>query len=185
MTTQSSENPVLQIYLSEYETLKNEQAQRLGFRDNLIYANLIAMAGILSVAATDIVKILILLVLPLICTVLGWTYLVNDEKISAIGRYVRYKLSDNVHALIQSDDQGLFGWETAHRSDARRLSRKIIQLIVDEFVFVLPGYIAIFMFWINAPVVLLSLRWVAMLESAILLFLAMQIYVYADLRKGK
>jgi hypothetical protein len=181
----SPENPTLQIYLNEYERLKSEQVQRLGFRDNLIYANLIAMTGILSIAATDVVKVLVLLVLPLICTVLGWTYLVNDEKISAIGRYVRYTLSDKVRALIKSDEQGLFGWETAHRSDPRRISRKFMQLVVDELVFVLPGYIAIVMFWINAQVVLQSLRWVAILEAMVLLFLAIQIYIYADLHRGK
>jgi len=181
----SQENPSLQIYLNEYERVKSEQVQRLGFRDNLIYANLIAITGILSIAGTDVVKILILLVLPLICAVLGWTYLVNDEKISAIGRYVRYTLSDKVRTLISSDDQGLFGWETAHRDDPRRISRKITQLVVDELVFILPGYVAIVMFWINAPDILLSLRWVAVVEAFVLLFLCIQIYIYADLGKGK
>jgi hypothetical protein len=183
--TLSENKPIVELYLKEYEALKHEQVQRLGFRDNLIYANLIAMAGILSVGTTDVVRILVLLVLPMTCVVLGWTYLVNDEKISAIGRYVRYTLSDKVRAAIQSEDQSIFGWETAHRADERRMSRKRLQLVVDELVFVLPGLIAIMMFWINAPAILLPLRWVAVLEGILLVVLGAQIYIYADLAKGK
>jgi hypothetical protein len=122
----------VELFLHEYDKLKSEQIQRLGFRDNLIYANLIAMTGIIAISATDVVRVLVLLVLPMICVVLGWTYLVNDEKISAIGRYVRYTLSDKIREAIQSNDESIFGWETAHRSDARRTSRKILQLVVDE-----------------------------------------------------
>jgi hypothetical protein len=178
-------NPITELFIKEYEVLKHEQVQRLGFRDNLIYANLIAMTGIISIAASDVVRVLVLLVLPLICVVLGWTYLVNDEKISAIGRYVRYNLSDKVREAIQSSEQGIFGWETAHRDDTRRISRKIIQLIVDELVFILPGLIAILMFVINAPGILLPLRWVAVVEAVLLVILGAQIYIYADLKKGK
>jgi hypothetical protein len=183
--TPTENNPITELCIKEYESLKHEQIQRLGFRDNLIYANLIAMAGILSIAATDVIKVLVLLVLPLICVVLGWTYLVNDEKISAIGRYIRYNLSDKIRQSIKNDDQSIFGWETAHRADSRRISRKITQLVVDELAFVLPGFIAIVMFWINAPGILLSLRWIAILEGILLAVLGVQIYVYADLKRGK
>jgi hypothetical protein len=157
----------------------------MGFRDNLIYANLIAMTGVIAIAATDVVRILVLLALPMICIVLGWTYLVNDEKISAIGRYIRYTLSDKIREAAQSNDQNIFGWEIAHRSDEKRISRKIIQLIVDEFVFVLPGFVAILMFWVNAPAILLSLRWVAGLEGILLVILGILIFSYADLKSGK
>jgi hypothetical protein len=185
MTEQPKENGNGQFYLSEYDKLKSEQIQRLGFRDNLIYANLIAITGILAITATDVVRILLLLALPMICIVLGWTYLVNDEKISAIGTYIRYTLSDKIRVVTQSDDQGIFGWETAHRSDTRRMGRKILQLFVDEFVFILPGFVAIAMFWINAPDILAPLRWAAGLEGILLIVLGIQIFSYADLKEGK
>lgn len=183
--TPPKEDWTFEIFLKEYDKLKAEQTQRFAFRDNLIYVNLIAISGTLSIAGTDVVRILLLLVLPMICIVLGWTYLVNDEKISAIGRYIRYTLSDKIRAATQSEDQDIFGWETAHRDDPKRMSRKIIQLVVDEIVFVLPGFIAILMFWINAPDVLLSLRWVSGVEAILLVILGAQIYSYADLKKGK
>ena len=183
--TSADNSSIKEIYLKEYESLKHEQVQRLGFRDNLIYANLIALTGIISISASDVVRVLVLLVLPLICVVLGWTYLVNDEKISAIGRYIRYTLSDKLRGTLLEGDQDVFGWETAHRSDKRRIARKIIQLIVDELVFVLPGFVAILMFWVNAPAILLSLRWAAGVEGIFLMALGWQIFLYADLQKGK
>lgn len=184
--TQPKENWELELFISEYEKLKGEQTQRLVFRDNLIYANLIAITGILSITAVDVVvRILLLLALPMICVVLGWTYLVNDEKISAIGRYIRYTLTDKILAATQTKNQDIFGWEVAHRSDKRRMSRKIIQLVVDEIVFVLPGFVSILIFWINAPNDLLPLRWVAGVEGVLLVILGIQIFSYADLKKGK
>jgi hypothetical protein len=180
-----SENSMLELFLKEYDKLKSEQIQRLGFRDNLIYANLIAMTGIIAIGATDVVRILLLLILPMICVVLGWVYLVNDEKISAIGRYIRYTLTDKVKEAAKITDPNIFGWETAHRSDERRISRKYIQLFVDLFVFVLPGFVAITIFWLNAPNILVPLRWIAIVEGILLAFLGIQIYIYADLKKGK
>jgi len=183
--TQHKENQVLDIYLSEYDRLKHEQTQRMGFRDNLIYANLIAITGVVSIVADDIARIPVLLVLPMICIALGWTYLVNDEKISAIGRYIRYTLIENIQEAIQSQDRNIFGWEVAHRSDKRRMSRKIIQLIVDELVFVIPGFIAILIFWLNTSVTMLPLRWIAGIEVLFVLVLGIQVLSYADLKEGK
>jgi hypothetical protein len=177
---------IVEIFLKEYDKLKSEQIQRLGFRDNLIYANLIAMTGIISITANEIVKTLVLLVLPMICIVLGWTYLVNDEKISAIGRYIRYTLTEKIKKETKTTDPDVFGWETAHRTDARRISRKYTQLAIDVFAFVVPGFAAIWMFWVNATTAdLLSLRWIAIVEGILLMALGIQIYIYADLKKGK
>jgi len=182
MTT-SPEDRLIDIQLSEYEKLKQEQIQRLGFRDNLIYANLIAITGVVSIVVENKDRIPVLLVLPLVCLVLGWTYLVNDEKISAIGQYIRTTFSDKVRALIKDKDSVLFGWEIAHRSDKRRVGRKIIQLFVDEFVFVLPGAVAILIFWLDASSNFLPLRWLAGIELLLLLFLGVQIFSYADFKR--
>lgn len=34
------QQPILQVFLLEYEKLKKEQAQRIGFRDQMIYVTL-------------------------------------------------------------------------------------------------------------------------------------------------
>lgn len=70
----------------------------------------------------------------------------NDEKISAMGPYIRVTFSDKVQKLIKDNESTLFGWELANRSDKWRSSCKLIQFFVDEFVFVPPGAIAILIF---------------------------------------
>lgn len=77
------------VHLQEYEKLKDEQTARIGFRDNLIYVALGVFGGLASFALTDASHMYALLIVPWVCAVLGWTYLVNDEKISAIGAYIR------------------------------------------------------------------------------------------------
>ena len=181
----SQEDHLLNIYLSEFEKLKQEQIQRIGFRDNLIYANLIAITGIVSIVADNNARMPVLLALPLICLTLGWTYLMNDEKISAMGLYIRTTFSDKLRVLIKDKDSILFGWEIENRSDKKRISRKIIQFIIDEIVFVLPGVIALLIFWFDAASNSISLRWIAAVELLFLLFLGIQILSYADFKKGK
>lgn len=184
MDDQNNEK-LITIFMSEYEKLKQEQIARIGFRDNLIYATLIALTAVVSIVADDYTRIPVLLVLPLVCITLGWTYLVNDEKISAIGRYVRITFSDKIRELTKSKEDMLFGWEIAHRSDSRRGSRKIFQFIVDELIFVFPGVIAILIFCVKASVILLPLRLLAGIELLFLVILGFQIFSYADFKKGK
>jgi hypothetical protein len=57
----------------------------------LLYVTLTLFGGILAYAISG-TNSLALLILPWVCLIMGWTYLVNDEKISALGRYVRDKL---------------------------------------------------------------------------------------------
>ncbi|MFJ8001884.1 hypothetical protein ACIQ7D_33080 [Streptomyces sp. NPDC096310] len=120
-----------QLLLAEYGTVKDEQKARIGFRDNLLYVTLAVMAAVIT-AASQTDKPVMLLALPPVCAILGWTYLVNDQKISAIGAYVRTDLGPRLAAMARAgDDLRVFEWETAHRSDAGRTSRKFIQCLVD------------------------------------------------------
>jgi hypothetical protein len=121
--------------------------------------------------------------------VLGWTYLANDEKLSAIGRYIRIPLRTGIDPNcppLQSPDsvRGIFGSEFAHRDDDRRQRRKIEQLIVDEVSFPGSGIAAISSFLALTP----RLGWltgpVAVIEALLLLILAVEIFVYADRQRG-
>ncbi len=85
---------MLDVYLQEYGKLKDEQAQRIGFRDNLLYVTLALFGTVLALAMGGNANPYALLVLPWASLVLGWTYLVNDWKITAIGQYIRYTLPD-------------------------------------------------------------------------------------------
>lgn len=83
--------------LAEYRTVKDEQRTRIGFRDDLLHVTLTVLAAVIAASAQagqggqgrQAGQAAMLLALPPVCVVLGWTCLVNEEKISAIGAYAR------------------------------------------------------------------------------------------------
>ncbi|MGW5848952.1 hypothetical protein ACWFQ8_13550 [Streptomyces sp. NPDC055254] len=167
-----------QLLLLEYDRLKDEQRARIGFRDNLLYATLASVAGILVLHVQSKTPATLLL-LPPITVLLGWTYLVNDEKISAIGRYVRTRIAPRF-ATGGEGGQEVFGWEVAHRDDPRRRSRKRLQLAVDLLCFCGPPIGAVAAYWTagrTSPV----LAAVSVAELLATVLLAWQIVAYADL----
>ena len=112
--------------------------------------------------------------------------MVNDEKISAIGSYIRYKLVDKVKEHTgYTDLETLFGWEIAHRNDKHRKRRKVQQLIVDEITFVFSGAIALSAFWFLVSQPPLAIRILSWAELLFLIVLGVEMFIYADLAKGR
>jgi len=178
----TEEDPILKIWLLEYDKLKAEQTQRIGFRDNLLYVTLGLFGTIVSFAASNSANYYAFLILPWASLILGWTYLVNDEKISAIGRYIRLTLVEKIKEKSgHADVESLFGWEIAHRSDPRQIE----QLIVDEITFVLSGIITLISFWALVPGTPLAINILGGVELLLLLILGWEIIVYADLAQGR
>lgn len=150
-----AERDRLDVHLRELESLKTEQVQRIGFRDNMLYVTL-GVIGALAAFALDSDKDsanrglhpFALLVIPWVGVILGWTYVVNDEKISAIGQYIKKPggLGDRIHAIVGGDRGAILGWEHAHTSDRGRTARKASQLIVDLTTFVVSGFVAMGVF---------------------------------------
>ncbi|MEV7190247.1 hypothetical protein AB0N81_00380 [Streptomyces sp. NPDC093510] len=167
------------VLLVEYEQLKAEQKSRITLRDNLIYAMLAATAAVIAATIPSPSRTALLLLLPPLSVLLGWTYLVNDEKISAIGQYIRTGLGPRLAAAVAPGD-GVFAWESAHRRDRRRGTRKRLQLAVDLLAFCVSPAAALTVFWVHGhltwPLITLSL-----VESAALVGLGIQIALYADL----
>ncbi|MEO0868500.1 MAG: hypothetical protein AAFY17_08635 [Cyanobacteria bacterium J06642_11] len=176
----------LEILMEEYRVLKAEQSMRIGFRDNLLYVTLGIFGAIASFGLTNAKGSSAFLVIPWVCLVMGWTYLINDEKISAIGRYVRYDLEKRVDALIggSADEKYLFGWETAHRDDPRRKQRKYTQLFIDQVTFVISGLMALVVFWLLAKAISVFAIILSVVEAVLLIVLGVRITDYADLAKG-
>jgi len=138
------------LIVVEYEQLKAEQRARIGLRDNLIYVTLAVYAAIAAAALTVQGQVRLLLVLPFAATLLGWTHLANDEKISALGRYVRSHLAPRLETL-RPDAAPVFVWETLHRSDRCRRTRKYLQMAIDLAAFNLPALAALALYWIDRP----------------------------------
>jgi len=176
----------LNVLLTEYGKVKDEQIHRIGFRDNLLYVNLATVGGIVSLSVSNASNITALLLIPWASLILGWTYLVNDEKISALGRYVRSNLDERIRKEINSSEAQILGWEIQHRSDDRRRQRKILQLLIDEIAFCLSSLAAIGLYFMldvtpHPPLLLL----IIVVESVLILVLAYQIAFYADFGRGK
>jgi hypothetical protein len=172
---------------TEYIKLKDEQTKRIGFRDNLLYVNLVLIAGIMSFAFTGARdenqwRLHGLLIVGWTTLILGWTYVVNDEKISAIGRYIRESLTPELD--LKPPETQLFGWERAHRSDRRRRRRKIEQLVIDELSFPGLGLGAIFLFLTLPSHSGLVAQSFGLLEAVLLVILGIEVLIYADLAGG-
>jgi hypothetical protein len=181
----TDETSILKILLSEYDKLKSEQLARIGFRDNLLYVTLGLLGAIISFSVGK-GNPYAFLVIPWACLILGWTYLANDEKISAIGKYVRYTLTDRINKQISCTDKELvYGWETVHRSDNSRKRRKIEQLIIDEITFIGSGIVAIIAFGQSVSQPPMALSIVSLIQLVFLLILGYEIYFYADLKEGR
>lgn len=176
----SEDRHAIEIYDQlEYTKLKDEQIHRIGFRDNLIYVTIVSLGGIFSLAITKEPNVS--LVAPWACLILGWTYLVNDEKISAIGRYLRENHSEKISEQIGPVSKyRIWGWESVHRSDKHRFRRKVEQLVVDEITFFAPGVLAVLFHWSTYPHAGLLAYITYLVEFLLLFVLGIEIAIYAD-----
>jgi hypothetical protein len=182
----SEKDPILEVFLKEYDKLKTEQVQRIGFRDNLLYATLGVFVAVVSFALSNPSNFAALLIIPWVCVILGWTYLVNDEKITAIGRYIRLTLAEKVKEKTgYPDSEALFGWEIIHRIDKQRKRRKIEQLVIDEIAFVVSGIVALGTFCVLVPQPGLAVRVLSFVELILLIILGGEIFAYANLVKDQ
>lgn len=139
------------LLLAEYDRIKEEQKVRIGFRDNLLYFTLAASTAVLAITVQN-KHAQLLLAVPVICIVLGWTYLVNDEKISAIGRYIRDQLGPRLAEISGTPSDAVFGWEVYHRGDINRRTRKRLQTAVDLFTFLALPMTCVIAFWCSRTV---------------------------------
>ncbi|MEV6774827.1 hypothetical protein [Streptomyces syringium] len=165
------------LLLAEYERIKEEQKTRIGFRDNLLYFTLAASTAVLAISVQT-KQAQLLLAVPVICLVLGWTYLVNDEKISAVGCYIRDQLGPRL-AELSGADGAVFGWETYHRDDARRPTRKRLQTAVDLFTYLALPIICVTAFWCSSAVRTLLVI-VSLTQALALAVLGWQFLRYAE-----
>jgi hypothetical protein len=144
-------------HLAEYEKLKEEQGQRIHFRDNMRYVMLVA-AGFVFAKASDMP--FALLAIPWICSVLGWTYVANSRRVYSIRQYVEKELTERVGATF-------FAWETVHQKDRGR------RILIDEITFAGPGVVAVIAFSIlsaaHAGPPWLGLGWLLVAVEAVLL----------------
>lgn len=137
------------VLIAEYENLKKEQSARISARDRLPCATLASLAGTIAATVEGRGRSALQLVLPAVCAVMGWTYVVNDENISALGRYLREQLTPRIALLV--GEAGVLEWEQTHRTDWHRRSRERLQMAIELMTLVLPACCAVIAYWLVGP----------------------------------
>lgn len=163
----------------KYSELKAEQRSRIGTRDNLVYATLAAIGLVVASGGLMQPTPAMLLVLPMVTTVLGWTRVQNDLKISAIGWHIRTKVEPRINALL---GRTVMDWESCHNGPGTsRLLRKICQLVADLILFAVPPVAALVAFWATGP---LAWHWfaVSIVEAVTVAGLIYMIVAHSGIR---
>ncbi|WP_229069053.1 hypothetical protein [Actinoplanes sp. DH11] len=173
-------DPAHDLLVLEYEQLKAEQRARITVRDNLVYVTVAAYAAVVAAVLASPRRSELLLLLPAVAIVLGWTHLAGDGRISALGRYMRGALAPRLERL-HPEAAPVFAWETEHRGERRRPSRKALQLTADLMTFTVPAVAALVLYWASAPFNL-ALTLVAGAELVLVVIALWQRVLHADLR---
>jgi hypothetical protein len=164
----------LNLLRDELKALKDEQRDRIKTRDSLIYSVIVAIAAVAG--GTRLAGPAVPLLLPPVALLLGWTYLVNDQMISAIGVHLRTTLAPRFEKLVGAE---VLLWESGRLNDGRFRQRKLIQLSADLIAFVVPAAAAVVWYWLyGQPSVLLIA--LSLVEAAATLVAAWQIVAYAE-----
>ena len=160
MDNNNQENGLLTIY----EKLKDEQLKRIEFRDHMVYLTLVVIGAVFAFALENSKWVTALLVLPFIVFVLGWMYINNDQKISAISDYCR----DILLPKMTSSET----WEEYNLNASGRLGRKRIQFFTDLGVFCISGIFALSCYYYLVKDIQNIHYVVFFIETSMLIFLA-------------
>ncbi|WP_341718025.1 hypothetical protein QQG74_30245 [Micromonospora sp. FIMYZ51] len=126
----------------EYGALKAEQLERIKQRDSFLNLNIIAI-GIISTLAVQVQGPgQRWLLLPWVTFILGWAYLINDDKVSAIGAHLR-------SAMNRGEAQ--LEWEESEKGFLSAARRQVGEVAVFLTSFVFPAVPALGLFLADIP----------------------------------
>ena len=176
----SDGNSTLSMHLAEYEQLKLEQTHRLSVRDNLIYVMLTVFGAIISYSLSDPQHHHSLLILPWAALILGWTYLLNDQKVSEIRRYLNTVFISNIKKTCPEKKSDVFGWEAFYGESKYRRLKKFFQLFVNLTVFCFSGIAGLAIYIIKVDLLSKAAMPLLMLGSVVMIILALWFIVYSE-----
>jgi hypothetical protein len=133
--------PIVDLLMLEYSHLKEEQRLRIATRDNLVYTTLAAQAVLAGAAIQSDSPTLMFAIAP-VCVILGWTRMVNDQKVTAIRRYIHRWVRPELRSTLGRGSASVLGWEAAHRVGAGWRTRKIGQVLSDLLLCCAPAILA-------------------------------------------
>ena len=152
----------LEVYMMEYQALKDEQSKRIVARDHIIYLTIGAIGFALALVVKD-GSYHGLLVVPWICLMMGWLHIINDQKVIDIRRYFQKHLEPRFKKLLDCETNDVLAWETGHRS--KKTGQRFMHFIVKLAAFCFPGLGAsgwyIYHYCKQAPLLLLVVAWIS------------------------
>jgi hypothetical protein len=122
---------------AEQAALKAEQLERIKQRDSFLNLNIVAVGVVTAIAVQGQRQAGAWLVIPWITVILGWAYLANDDKVTAIARH----LADSL------DPRSAAGsWETGAKGLLPPPVRRLADSVVFLFSFIIPTPVAVAMY---------------------------------------
>lgn len=174
----------LDFLLKQYEKLKDEQQKRIEFRDRMIYITLGVIGGVFSFILEKPEYITALLVLPFICLILGWLYLMNDEKISEIGNYLRKILLPKIESIETENKFSIFpSWEEFHKQSFKRKRNKIVQITLDLLLFCVSALFSLTSFLYLNPVITCFQKIIVITEVLLIIYLSIEFIITSKIDK--
>lgn len=130
--------------------LKSEQLERIKQRDTFLNLNIVAIGAVTAIAVQGQKQAAAWLVVPWLTAILGWAYLSNDDKVTAIARHLKGNAA-----------QG--SWETSAKGLLPPALRRVTESIVFVLSFLLPTPVAITLYANTSGV-----RWGAFTITAVI-----------------
>ena len=138
----------------EYTTLKSEQLDRIKQRDGFLNLNVVAVGIVVAIAVRTDGSTSAWLLIPWITTIMGWAYLSNDDKVSAIARHIR---------AAPPTTGALHSWEVGPKGLLPVPVRRYADILIYLLSFAFPTPAAIILYannhaWSFATVLLATLE---------------------------
>jgi hypothetical protein len=126
----------------EHGVLKTEQLERIKLRDTFLNLNIVALGVTTAITVQGQKQAAALLVVPWITVILGWAYLSNDDKVTAIARHIKAALDEK---------SAEFSWETSPKGILSPSIRRFADVAIFLLSFLLPGPIAMALYSVVNP----------------------------------
>ncbi|ODS32828.1 MAG: hypothetical protein SCARUB_02034 [Candidatus Scalindua rubra] len=108
---------ILNVYLKEYDAIRNEINLRLKEKDTIVrYTILLVSAIILGIWKTQdnfnhtFLMLVLLLIIPFISILLTFVHNWHDEMIIVLGSYIEKEIKPKINSFFEKTD--LLGWES-------------------------------------------------------------------------
>jgi hypothetical protein len=125
-----------------FDFLKGEQLERIKQRDAFLNLNIVAVGIVAAIATEGPTRAAAWLAIPWVTVLLGWAYLSNDDKVTAISQHMRAALDPS---------SPLLAWESGPKGFLAPKLRRSAENVVFIVSFIAPTPVAIALYLSSQP----------------------------------